>query len=263
MKFRFALSAAATVPLVLGLAACGGEPAATGYKPSTPASTPVTATAAPQKVVPAAHLDSTSFMPAVKKGMIGKDTVRVSMTMKTGGQTMTITGEQSMNPVKAKIDMKGAAFGGRMKLILVNDIAYLQTSDLPKGKYLKVDPNSDDPMAAEVGAMLEEMSPTKTFDAFDAGLTKVTYVKTEALQRRKVDRYEVTVDMAAAMKAQGQKAPAGAPKSIVYTIWMGQADHLMYKVSFNLMGASATMTASDWGKPVSIKAPAAKDIVRR
>lgn len=253
MKFRFALSAAATVPLVLGLAACGGEPAATGYKPSTPATT-----AEPQK---AAHLDSTSFLPAAKKGMIGKDTVKVSMTIDTGGEKMTITGEQSMNPVKAKIDMKGSALGGRMKLILVNDIAYLQTSDLPKGKYLKVDPNSDSPMAAEVASALEEMSPTKTFDAFDAGLTRVEYIKTEALQRRKVDRYEVTVDTAAAMKAQGQKMPPGVPKAIVYTIWMGQADHLMYKVSFNLMGASATMTTSDWGEPVNIKAPAAKDIV--
>ncbi|MEV0282763.1 MULTISPECIES: hypothetical protein [unclassified Kribbella] len=261
MKFRFALSAAATVPLVLGLAACGGEPAATGYKPSTPGSTSVS-TAEPQKVVPAAaHLDSTSFMPAVKKGMVGKDTVKVSMTIETGGEKATITGEQSMNPVKAKIDMKGAAFGGRMKLILVNDIAYVQMSDLPRGKYLKIDPNSDHPMAAEVASMVEEMSPTKTFDAFDAGLKKVEYIKTEALQRRKVDRYEVTVDTAAAMKAQGQKMPAGAPKAIVYTIWMGQADHLMYKVSFNLIGASATMTTSDWGEPVSIKAPAAKDIV--
>ncbi|MFI7059607.1 hypothetical protein ACIBL3_01375 [Kribbella sp. NPDC050124] len=260
MKFRFALSAAATVPLVLGLAACGGEPAATGYKPSTPVSTPVT-TAEPQKVVPAAHLDSASFMPAVKEGMVGKDTFKVAMTMESGGEKMTITGEQSMNPVKAKIDLKGAAFGGRMKLILVNDIAYVQTSDLPRGKYLEIDPNSDHPMAAEVGKMLEDMSPTKTFDAFDAGLTRVEYIKTEALQRRKVDRYEVTVDAAAAMKAQGQKVPAGLPKAIVYTIWMGQADHLMYKMSFNLMGASATMTVSDWGKPVSIKAPAAEDIV--
>ena len=54
MKFRAAIAAVATVPLALGLAACGNDqPEATGYKPSAPASTPVaTTTAAPAEAGP-------------------------------------------------------------------------------------------------------------------------------------------------------------------------------------------------------------------
>ncbi|RZT12840.1 hypothetical protein EV649_7208 [Kribbella sp. VKM Ac-2569] len=265
MKFRAAVATAAAIPLALGLAACGGEPKATGYKPSTPVSTPATATSsqAPQKVAPAAHLDAASFMPAMKKGMIGKDTARLTMRMVAGGQTMTMSGVLSMNPLAAQLDMVGAEFGGRMKMILIDDVVYLSTPDLPAGKYLKIDANSDNPMAKELGGMLEEMSPTKIYDAFDAGLRNAQYIKTETLSGHKVDRYAVTVDVAAAMKAEGQKMPAGMPKNIVYTIWMGSADHLMYKVVFDMQGVSATMTADDWGKPVSIKAPSAKNIVRR
>jgi hypothetical protein len=199
----------------------------------------------------------------MKKGMTGKNSVRVTMRMVAGGQTMTISGVQTMRPLAMRMTMKGAAFGGRMEMILVKDIAYLSTSDLPAGKYLKVDPNSDDPMAASLGPMLEELDPTKTFDAFDSGLKRAQYIKTETLDGRKVDRYAITVDVAAAMKAQGQKIPAGMPTTLVYTIWMGSADHLMYKVFFEMQGSSVTMTASDWGKPVTIKAPAAGDIVRR
>src|SRR5436309_829863 len=131
MKFRAAVATAAAVPLALGLAACGGnEPAATGYKPSVPAVTPTatTSTTAPKQAVPVAHLDSASFMPAMKKGMAGKDTARMTMRMVAGGQTMTVSGAVSMNPVAAQLDLVGAAFGGRMKLILVDDVAYVSSS---------------------------------------------------------------------------------------------------------------------------------------
>jgi hypothetical protein len=114
-----------------------------------------------------------------------------------------------------------------------------------------------------LGEMLEEMDPTKIYDAFDAGLRNAEFVKTETLAGHKVDRYAVTVDVAAAMKAEGQKMPAGMPKNLVYTIWMGSADHLMYKVAFDMQGVSVVMTADDWGKPVSIKPPSAKNIVRQ
>ncbi|MEU8222202.1 hypothetical protein [Kribbella sp. NPDC048915] len=270
-KLRTALAVGAAVPLALGLAACGnGEPAATGTKPSAAVSTPTTTTTVTvptekpaQQVVPATHLDTASFMPAMKKGMTGKNTARLTMRMVAGGQTMSMSGVLSMDPVAAQLDMVGAAFGGRMKMILVGDAVYLSTPELPAGKYVKIDAKSSDPLTKELGEMLEQMDPTKIYDAFDGGLQDAKFVKSETLNGHKVDRYAVTVDVAAALKAQGQKVPAGMPKTIVYSIWMGSTDHLMYKVVFDLQGVSATMTADDWGKPVSIKAPSAKNIVRR
>jgi hypothetical protein len=154
-------------------------------------------------------------MPAMKKGMTGKDTVRVSMKMNAGRQSMNISGVLSMNPLAGQFDMSGAAFGGRMKMILAKDTVYVSTPDLPAGKYLLIDPNSGDAMAESIGEMLQEMDPTKTYD------------------------------------------------DLVYTIWMGSTDHLMYKVFFELGGASVTMTATDWGKPVHISAPPVSKVVAR
>ncbi len=265
MRLRSRVAATAVaLPLILGLAACGAEKAnnsAGGATSTTPsASTPVeTPTAAPLKVAPAAtHLDTASFLPAMKKGMAGKNTVRVKMQMTAGGQNITMSAEQSMKPLAMKVDMSGAAVGGKMKLLLVKNTAYVSTPDLPAGKYVKVKPE-------ELGLeeMLADLDPAKTFDAFDGGLKKVDFVRSETLNGVKVDRYAATVDMKAALKASGEKMPAGAPKTLVYTIWMGSTDHLMYKVVFEMAGAKMTMTASDWGKPVSIKAPSASSIVSR
>jgi hypothetical protein len=194
----------------------------------------------------------------MKKGMAGKDTVRVTMNMVAGGQSMKMTAEQSMDPIAMKVDMSGAAVGGRMKLVLVKNTAYVSTPDLPAGKYVKVSQKE-----LGLGDLLKELDPAHTFDAFDSGLRRVDHVRSETLDGRKVERYAVTVDMKAALKATGEKMPAGAPKTLVYTIWMGSADNLMYKVVFEMAGVKMTMTASDWGKPVSIKAPPASAIVRR
>jgi hypothetical protein len=180
------------------------------------------------------------------------------MKMTMSGQSLTMAAEQTSKPLAMKIDMTGAMVGGRMKMILVKNQAYVSTPDLPAGKYLKVDPK-------EIGLsdMLKELDPSNTFDAFDSGLKKVDHVATETLDGRKVDRYAVTVDMKAALKAAGEKMPAGTPKTLVYTIWMGATDNLMYKLVYELGGAKATMTASDWGKQFSIKAPPASALVRR
>jgi hypothetical protein len=264
MKLRAAIAAAAAVPLAFGLTACGGSQP-TGYKPSAPSFTPVgpISSAAPRQVARGTQLDTASFMPAMKKGMVGKNTARLTMRLVAGRQTTTMAGVLSVDPPAALLDLSGAEFGGRTKLILVDDVVYLSTPELPAGKYVEIDANSDDPLAQSVGEVLESMDPTKIYDAFDAGLRNAEYITTETLGGRKVDRYAVTVDVAAALKAQGEQVPAGMPKDLVYTIWMGSTDHLMYKVSFDMQGVSAEMTATDWGKPVTVEPPAASDIVRR
>jgi hypothetical protein len=268
---RFRTRAATTIaalPLILGLAACGAEKAdmTAADAGTTPTPTPAVTTTAPLKVAPAAtHLTTASFLPAMKKSMVGKDSVRVTMRMVVGGQeVMTATGLQTMKPVAMQLVMNGAAFGGKAKMIVVKGKLYLSTKDVPDGKYVKIDPeDSSDPSAAGLGAMLDELDPSKTFASFDNGLKSVKFVRTETLDGRKLDRYAVSVDTAAALKATGKKMVAGLPKTLVYTIWMGSTDHLMYRIVFTIGGTGMTMTATDWGKPVTIKAPPASKVITR
>jgi hypothetical protein len=257
---------AAVLPLILGVAACGAEKAdttAAGSTGSTP--TPVSTPTAPPKAPPAvSHLTTASFVPAMKKAVGSKTTLRTTMRMVANGQVMTVTGVQSTKPLAMQLEMNGAAFGGKAKMILVGGNLYVSMPGLaPSGKYVKVDPtDSSDPQAAAFGAMLKESDPTRTFDAFDGSLRSVKFVRSETVDGAKLDRYAVTVDTAKAMKAQGQKPVAGMPKTLAYSIWM-DSSHLMRKMTFELPGVTMTMTASDWGKPVSIKAPPASSIVKR
>jgi hypothetical protein len=186
------------------------------------------------------------------------------MRLVTNGQTSTMTAVQSMSkPPALAIDLNGPAFDGKGRMVVVNNIVYVSMKSItPAGKYLKLDPkDKSNPMAGLFSQLLNQMDPTKTFDAFDHGLKSVKHVGTDTVDGTKVDHYKVAVDTAAALKAQKQKVPAGMPKTITYDIWMDAA-HLMRRLTFAMQGARMEMKASGWGEPVTIKAPAAADIVK-
>jgi hypothetical protein len=271
MTFRSgAATAVAALTLALGTTGCGGgdEPQSVGATQATTSTTATTAPAGAPSSKPAkmvARLDTANFLPAMKSAMADKKSLRTTMKMVAAGKTMTVSGVQNMStPPAMAINLNGETFGGKGRIVVVDNIIYVSMKGLaPEGKYRKVDPkDTSDPLAAQMGSMLQSMDPTKTFNAFDHGLKKVVYVKTETIGGERLDRYKVTIDMASALKAQKKPIPPGVPKTIDYDVWMDK-DHLIRRVTFELPGVSTVMDASGWGEPVVIKAPAAADIVRR
>jgi len=262
MKLRAAIVAAAAVPLALGLAACGNDakPEATGHKPSTPTATPVvTTTAVPQKVVPVAHLDRVTFVPAMNTALTKQKSWHIVGTMTAGGSTvLTFDGIQTAKPLAMSMTMAGAAFEGKTaKIVLVKGTGYASIPGAtPAGKYIKFEAG-DSP---ELDELLEGGDPTKIFKSFGGALKGVKFVRTETVGGQKLDRYDVTVDTAKALASQGKKVPAGVPKTLTYSLWMDKS-HLVRKISFDLAGVSMVMTMSDYNKPVSITAPPASKIV--
>jgi hypothetical protein len=263
MKLRFAMSTAALLPLALGLAACGSdEPEATGYKPSVPPSTATSApaTAAPQKVAPVAHLNRVTFVPAMNTALTKQKSWRIAGTMTAGGATvMTIDGIQTAKPLALSVTMSGAAFDGKTaKVLLVKGTGYASIPGAtPAGKYLKFEAGD----SAEFDQLLEGGDPTKIFKSFGGALKGVKFVRTETVGGQKLDRYDITVNTAKALAAQGKKVPAGVPATITYSLWMDKS-HLVRKLEFNLSGVSMVMTMSDYNKPVTITAPPSSKIVR-
>jgi hypothetical protein len=264
MKLRAAIAAVATVPLALGLAACGNDakPEATGYKPSAPASTPVaTNTAAPVKPAPVAHLNRVTFVPAMNAAITKQKSWRVIGKMTANGTTvLTMDGYQTAKPLAMSMTMTGAAFQGKTaKMVMVKGTGYLSMPGVtPAGKYLKIDAGA----SGELGETLESGDPTKIFKSFGSSLGSVKFVRTETIGGEKLDRYAVTVNTAKALAAQGKKVPAGVPKTLTYTMWMDKS-HLVRRLSFDLGGVSMVMTMSDYNKPVSITAPPASKVVSR
>jgi hypothetical protein len=152
--------------------------------------------------------------------------------------------------------------GGVMQMMLVKSVAYVSAPGVaPTGKFLRVDlKKSKDPELAALAGMLDSADPTKTFQAWNKGGIKVKFVKSETLGFRKVDRYQVSVNTATVLG--GRKAPAGTPKTIAYTLWMG-SDHLPYKMAFNLAGMDMQITMTGYNSVEAITPPPASKIVKR
>src|SRR5206468_1863023 len=171
----------------------------------------------------------------------------------------TIDGIQTAKPVAMSMQMTGAAFQGKTaKFVVVKNTAYASIPGMtPAGKYVKFAAAD----ACELGKLLEGGDPTKIFKSFDSSLATVKFVRSEIIAGEKLDRYDVTVNTAKALAAQGKTVPAGVPKTLTYSLWMDKS-HLVRRLSFDLGGVSMVMTMSDYNKPVSITAPPASKIVR-
>ncbi|MEU4190288.1 hypothetical protein AB0E69_00165 [Kribbella sp. NPDC026611] len=264
MKLRAALASVAAVPLALGLAACGGDkPAATGYKPSTPTETPVVVnTAAPLKAKPTtARLNRVTFVPAMNAALTKQKSWHIVGKMTANGSTvMTMDGFQTANPPAASLTMSGGDFEGKtFKVLAIGNAAYLSIPGMtPAGKYLKV----KGAQAGDVGQMLDGGDPTKILKSFGAGVGSVKFVRSERIDGQLLDRYDVVLSTAKALGLQGKKLPAGAPRTMTYSLWMDKA-HLVRRMAFDFSGVSMLITMSDYNKPVRITAPPASKIVTR
>jgi hypothetical protein len=239
---RFGPRVVATVaifPLVIGLTACGGD----------------------QRAQPVAQLDRATLLPAMKGAFAQQRTWHVDGKMTAGGDTvLTMNGVQQAEPPALSMEMSGSAVGDdKAKVIVTGGRLYLQAKDVaPDGKYLAVE--LDDPAAGELASLTDSSDPTKTFEVFDKALRKVEFVGTEAVSRRKLSRYAVTVDTKTAIEAQGKSVPADAPKTITYDIWIDPSG-LTRKMSFTVAYITTELTMDDFNESVSIEAPPASKLV--
>jgi hypothetical protein len=263
MKFRAAVATVATLPLALGLAACGNndKPEAGRDWGQMPTASPTGAnTAEPLKQAPVVHLNRTTFVPAMTTAMAKQKSWKIVGTMTANGATvMNMKGVQTSKPAAMSMEMSGAAFGsGTGKVLLVKGVVYVSIpGTTPAGKFVKIASKQ----TGQLGDLLDGGDPTKIYKSFDSSMASLKFVRTETIDGQKLDRYAVTVNTAKALAAQGKKVPAGVPKTLTYSLWMDKA-HLVHRMSFALMGVSMVMTMSEYNKPVSITAPPASKIVR-
>ncbi|TDW17814.1 hypothetical protein [Kribbella kalugense] len=260
MKYRAAVATLAAVPLALGLTACGGQPEATGYRPSVPAETPtavVSKTAVPLEKV--ARLNRVTFVPAMNAALTKQKSWHIVGKVTANGSTlMTMDGFQTAKPNAMSMVMAGAAFGGKTaKMIQIKNVAYVSIpGTTPGGKFVRIKASDGD-----LGQLIDSSDPTTIFKSFGSNLGTVKFVGAETVGGQALDRYDVTVDTAKALALQHKKLPAGAPKTLTYSLWMDKS-HLVRRMSFDLVGVSMLMTMTDYNKPVHITAPPASKIVK-
>jgi LppX_LprAFG lipoprotein len=267
------LSGVAGSVLLIPLAACGGESGETaGQTPgddTTAASEPVEESDPADEEV-AGGYGKTQLLDAMKAAIADNESAHITLEMTGSAQAMSGEGDVSYVGDKTSMQMTMQVpqmGGGAMEIRMVDGMMYLAIPPMtPEGKFIEIDTEDPNSPFGDLGGVTQG-DPLATFDAFDAGLREVEYVGPEEVEGEQMDHYVLVVDAQKAAEAQGQRYLEGMPETISYDMWIDDAD-LMRRVEFDLaaMGGAAgsggmVMTMSDWGKPVSVKAPPASALV--
>ena len=280
-----ALLAAGAVPVLLvALTACGGDEAepTAGETSATAASTaaPSAPSSAQASEEPSEEpsgssepsegaaagggsWDQETIVPAMSAAMEDQESAHISMVTTAGGMDLVSEGDLTFRDdgQDMKLVMEGQALGSdRVEVRLVDGTVYMSMPPMtPKGKFFEI---PDDP-SSPFGPMLSQMQgmdPRESFDAFDSGLRKVTFMGKETVEGEELERYRLTVDPGAAAAAQGLPPDAQMPKRVGYDLWLDE-DALMQRMEIEIAQVSMVTTMSDWNEPVTVKAPGPKQLV--
>jgi hypothetical protein len=264
MRTRRWLAAVAATGALVGLSGCGGgdEPVDKGTPGAAAASsqsvqTEESAPSASPEAQPGGY-DAQQLLAAMKAAVADHESVHLTMQ---GGGAQGVHGEGDVSYAgdSTAMQMEVTLPTGKALVRLVDGVMYMAMPGMtPQGKFLKIDTRNPNSPFGDLGGVLQG-DPLATFDAFDAGLEKATYVGAEEVDGEQLDHYVLTVDAKKAAEAQGSPAPSGVG-TISYDLWIDSHD-LMRRLQHGSGANAMTLTMSDWGEPVTVKAPPASAIM--
>jgi hypothetical protein len=239
----------------------GPAPAAT-TEPSTPAASQP-ATSAP----PSGDLAIDDFMERVVAAHHDVRTYTIDMTMQTtmSGQSMTMvmkgvvdqTDRSNIN-MSMDMDMGGMA----MKTLKIDGAMYLQMGATGK-KWMKVPKDQ----MAQYDTTTESADITAGMVKAKDAMKKIEKLGDEPVDGVATSHYRITIDADGLSKMTGADASISG-ETFAYDVWLDDAD-LVRKVAMDVKtdadGEKTPMTVDGvmghYNEPVSITAPAAKDVV--
>jgi hypothetical protein len=278
LRTRSARAAAAVPVLLLALSGCSGdssEPvAAEGQESGAAATSPEpsgTATATPTPEEPAADepaeatagegtWNAKTLLPAMLTAVEREKTSRFRMTMAAGGPSMEAEGALAYRGTGSDLAMTmGRPDGdGLVEMRVVDQVVDMSMPPLtPAGKFIELPADS---MPGGFAGFLENADPRRSLEMFESALRGVRFLGAEEVAGETLERYALTLDFAAASEARGLPASGDMPKTIEYDVWVDE-QALVRRMVLDLDEGSVDMEMSEWGEPVSIKAPAAADLV--
>ncbi|HEX4978328.1 MAG TPA: LppX_LprAFG lipoprotein [Nocardioides sp.] len=267
MRMRRLVVAATVSVLLVGSSACSGDDTtavsddatteSSAPEPSEPSETESESEEASEEPEPQdGGYDAKELLAAMKAAVEDNESAHLVMQMGGGGQTMDAEGDVSYagDSTSMQLTMQAPQMGqGVIEVRLVDGVMYMAMPPMtPEGKFLQIDLDDPNSPLGSLGGVTQG-DPLETFKAFDEGLRDVEYLGSEDVDGEEMDHYVLTVDGKAAAKAQG--APAGSvPDELSYDLWLDDQD-LMRRVQYTMGGGGVTISMSDWGEPVRVKAP--------
>ncbi len=205
----------------------------------------------------------------LKAAFSGLTTVHMDLKVKSGSGgsgdvTMSADADYTTTPISLSGTMTMAAMptGAPMTVVLVDGNFYMNLGALSQNMYIKV---SLAQLSSGSGTnLMDSFDPAKSLDQFSAAMTGGTYLGQETVNGVEVGHYTVSVNSARLLKLN-KALLANVPKKdikkfkakterIVESVWIDGSGHIVKAITQSL-GATTTVTMSNFGAPVSISAP--------
>jgi len=208
-------------------------------------------------------LTQQSFAAAVTKAQLKQQTAHITADVSAAGAQMTMTGDvrvgDSPADYAADITMSAPSLGDGLRMVIVDQVLYLDMGEATAGKYVRLDlTDTSSPLAQMMSQVLRSADPSGSIAGMRNSITDFEKVGTERVDGVQTTQYRVEVDSRKALAAQGMADLPGVdqlPDTLTYDMWIG-ADDLIRRMSF-AMGMTMTMTMdiTQWGEPVRVTAP--------
>lgn len=259
-----ALGATAAGGLLVLTAACGsGSGTTSDTKESTGAAASSSASTDAGSSDKAAALTKDDLFPSIIAAQKKAGSYTYTLEVAGGPQKLTGTGEADNSGATPAVSSTIDAGDIKIQSIVIDGIYYFKGGPYGTDKWLKIDPKNDKSGLGALVGQFGSSDPASNLQALQ-GTSTVTKVGEEDVDGTKTTHYKVAVDSAAFAKAAKLNAQIAAllPKEIDYELYV-DGDDLVRKVvtALAIQGTTTTttITFADYGKPVSIKAPADSD----
>ena len=268
-RTRVALVSCAVPVLLLGLSACGT---------TATTATSSSADSAAQASTSTDRWDEKTLVPAMKAALERQTSVHVSLrTVGDSRMPMKAEGDVALHgkdhPDLA-LTMDRTPMGGGAEVRVVGDVLYLSMPPVTsEGKFLELRPGDKTSPFGQMMGQMREDRPEDPFAVFESGLRKVAYVGQDTVQGEQLGHYRLTVDPRAMAEEHGMPHRSGlsfgggmgyggAPRATSFDVWLDDKA-LVHRVEIEKSRQdSLVVELSDWGRPVTIKAPPRQDVVK-
>lgn len=207
------------------------------------------------------EVDKDDFLADMRKGVEGFTTAHVTMQVGAPGGDMNGEGDMSLTGDKLAMAMTMAmpTLGGDAEIRLVDGFMYMKVPGQSGGRFFKLDLSDPSGPLGSLGGLADAFDPSKSFDTFAEGLTKVTYLGTDDLDGEDLDHYVLTIDSTKVDAFKNLPGASSLPKTITYDLWVDD-DFRMRGMDMELPTGRTVVRYTDLGEPVRIEAPPASQV---
>jgi hypothetical protein len=207
------------------------------------------------------EVDKDEFLADMREGVEGFTSAHVTMKVAATGGDMTGEGDMELTDgeLAMAMTMDMPAFGGEAEMVLVDAFMYMRLPGQAGDKFYKLDLSDPSGPLGSLGGLTDAFDPTKSFDVFADGLTRVAYLGEGDLDGENLDHYQLTIDSSKVKELQDLPGASSVPDEITYEMWVDD-EFRMRGMEMDLPTGRTSVRYTDLGEPVDIEAPPASKV---